>query len=112
MTDIEKGAFNNVKYIIEKAPMNNINKIEFDVGSIIYQNIQTLLNLIKTQQKALEQKDKEIRELKKYDIRNIELKEDKILRSPSFTQKELDLMNLGIALSSSFDKLFNDESEE
>ena len=70
------------------------------------------LNAIDTVIQALEQKDKEIQELKKYDIRNIKIDKDKIISSPSFTRKEVDLMNLGIALSLNADKLFNDESEE
>lgn len=72
----------------------------------------TRKEIIDTILKALEQKDKEIQELKKYDIRNIQIDKDKIISSPSFTRKEVDLMNLGIALSLNADKLFNDESEE
>ena len=72
----------------------------------------TRKEIIETILKALEQKDKEIQELKKYDIRNIKIDKDKIISSPSFTRKEVDLMNLGIALSLNADKLFNDESEE
>ena len=74
--------------------------------------LKKVLELIENQQIALEQKDKEIQELKKYDIRNIKMDKDKIISSPSFTRKEVDLMNLGIALSLNADKLFNDESEE
>lgn len=55
---------------------------------------------------------KENEELKKYDIRNIKIDKDKIIRSPNFTRKEVDLMNLGIALNLNADKLFNEESEE
>lgn len=62
--------------------------------------------------KALENLINRCKELEKYDIRNIKLEDDKILKSPSFTKKEIDLMNLGIALSSSFDKMFDDESED
>lgn len=72
----------------------------------------TRKEIIDTVIQALEQKDKEIQELKKYDIRNIKIDKDKIISSPSFTQKEVDLMNLGIALSLNADKLFNNESEE
>lgn len=70
------------------------------------------LEAIDTVVQALEQKDKEIQELKKYDIRNIKIDKDKIISSPSFTRKEVDLMNLGIALNLNADKLFNEESEE
>lgn len=77
-----------------------------------FRDCGVLNNSIETVLKALEEKDKEIETLKKYDIRNIKLEDNKIIKSPSFTRTELDLMNLGIALSSNFDKLFNDESEE
>ena len=60
----------------------------------------------------IEQLEEENKKLKKYDIRNIKIGDDKILKSPSFTKEEIDLMNLGIALSTSFDVLFNDEREE
>lgn len=49
---------------------------------------------------------------KKYDIRNIKIDENKKLKSPSFTKEQLDLMNFGITIYLSFDKLFNEESEE
>ena len=60
----------------------------------------------------IKQLEEENKKLKKYDIRNIKIGDDKILKSPSFTKEEIDLMNLGIALSTSFDVLFNDEREE
>ena len=98
----EKEAIQTFKHWIEyeKANKEKINKAD------------ELIEIQETVLKSLEQKDKEIQKLKKYDIRNIKIDKDKIISSPSFTRKEVDLMNLGIALSSNFDKLFNDESEE
>lgn len=63
MTDREIDAIDNVRYMIEKASLNNRTKIEFDIGSIMYQNIQTVLNLIQTQQEEIENKDKIIDEM-------------------------------------------------
>ena len=40
----------------------------------------------------------ELEELRKYDIRKIELKNGMIEKAPSFTKREIELMNLGIAL--------------
>lgn len=76
----------------------NYNKIDLeDVGAT---NI--VLNLITKLQKENE-------ELKKYDYRNIKLDEKDRLKSPSMPKEKLDLMNNGIAIYKSFDKIFNDE---
>ncbi len=78
---------------------------EYVIGDISFNAIKNILSDYK---RVL----KENEELKKYDIRNIKIDKDKIIRSPNFTRKEVDLMNLGIALNLNADKLFNEESEE
>ena len=83
----------------------SFDEFELEVEEKEYKAIENLL----TRYKQLEEENKK---LKKYDIRNIKIGDDKILKSPSFTKEEIDLMNLGIALSTSFDVLFNDEREE
>lgn len=55
--------------------------------------------------------EKENEELKQYDYRNIKLDEKDRLKSPSMPKEKLDLMNNGIAIYKSFDKLFNDEGD-
>lgn len=110
----EKESIERCKQIVKDN--NEIIKEARKNGDINTMNLTASLDndsiAIKTVIQALEQKDKEIQELKKYDIRNIKIDKDKIISSPSFTRKEVDLMNLGIALSLNADKLFNDESEE
>ena len=49
--------------------------------------------------------------LSEYKKRGQDYAKDKI-KSTSFTKEQLDLMNLGVAVYKSFDKLFNDGSEE
>lgn len=99
MTEKEEKAIDRLKRRVES-------DIKYDCHSIVdWQDLYLVLKL-------LEQKNKENEELKKYDIRNIKIDKDKIISSPSFTRKEVNLMNLGIALSLNADKLFNEEIEE
>lgn len=106
MTEKEKKEiFGNIEPNFNTNLANGTIKINLDYYNCLEEYIRRILD-------ELEQKDKEIQELKKYDIRNIKIDKDKIISSPSFTRKEVDLMNLGIALSLNADKLFNDESEE
>lgn len=56
--------------------------------------------------------EKENEELKKYDYRNIKLDEKDELKSPSIPKEKLDLMNTGIAIYKSIDKIFNDEESK
>ena len=99
---------------IERIILNDIdlsNKIKEWLFDILHnkQDFKTCVkNVINDYKKVL----KENEELKKYDIRNIKIDKDKIISSPSFTRKEVNLMNLGIALSLNADKLFNEEIEE
>ena len=71
---------------------------------LLYDSHKTVLNLITKLQKENE-------ELKKYDYRNIKIDEENKIKSPSFTQEQLDLMNLGIALYIGIPKILEDEDE-
>ena len=55
-------------------------------------------NFVTVRKENLENVLKELEELRKYDIRKIELKNGMIEKAPSFTKREIELMNLGIAL--------------
>lgn len=111
MTEKEEKAIKSCKLLLNGDISLHI--LDDDGGTAYAGEVNKLYNDdLDTVIQALEQKDKEIQELKKYDIRNIKIDKDKIISSPSFTRKEVDLMNLGIALSLNADKLFNDESEE
>ena len=46
----------------------------------------------------------ELEELRKYDIRKIEFKNGMIEKAPSFTKREIELMNLGISLNETTEK--------
>lgn len=73
------------------------------------------LDVVKEKVKANEEiakLQKENNRLKKYDYRNIKIDEQNKISSPSFTQEQLDLMNLGIALYVGIPKLLEDESED
>lgn len=54
--------------------------------------------------RAIENVLSELEELKKYDIRKIELKNGEIEKAPSFTKEQLKYMNLGIALYETIEK--------
>lgn len=99
---------------IERIILNDIdlsNKIKEWLFDILH-NKQDLKKCVKNVINDYKKVLKENEELKKYDIRNIKIDKDKIISSPSFTRKEVNLMNLGIALSLNADKLFNEEIEE
>lgn len=112
MTEKEEKAIEYVKEFIEELQCD-INMFGFEDDCEEEQNLLIeQRDNFSTILKALEQKDKEIEELKKYDYRNIKLDEKDEVKSPSFTKEQLNLMNLGIALYKSFDKLFNDKGDE
>lgn len=54
--------------------------------------------------KAIENILLELKELRKYDVRKIELKNGMIEKAPSFTKREIELMNLGISLNETTEK--------
>ena len=74
--------------------------------------IDLVMNAGKKSFKIITKLQKENNRLKKYDYRNIKIDEQNKISSPSFTQEQLDLMNLGIALYVGIPKLLEDESED
>lgn len=99
MTEEEKEAIETLEQIItegiyiDTTPENSLMN-----G---YDAIMIALNYIKKLEKKV----------KKYESLKFD-KKDKLLKSPSFTKEQLDLMNLGITLYISFDKLYKDEEGE
>lgn len=77
----------------------------------IYKNFKIQRNENSILELRLAALEREIEILKKYDYRNIKLDEKDRLKSPSMPKEKLDLMNNGIAIYKSFDKLFNDEED-
>ena len=78
---------------------------EKEHDEIYLKDIQAIENVLS----RLKQVEEENKTLKKYDYRNIKIDKEHKIKSLSFTKEQLDLMNFGIALYLSFDKLFNDE---
>lgn len=76
-----------------------------------YEGQEREVNAIKTVLNLITKLEKEIKELKKYDYRNIKIEEENKIKSPSFTKEQLDLMNLGIALYIGIPKILEDEDE-
>lgn len=107
MTEEERKAIEELEEFL-KRQFSDFSKLCCGHGTINLTqigSIDKILRLIKKQQK-------EIEDLHKYDSRKIKIDAKDEIKSPSFTKEQLDLMNLGVALSKSFGKLFNDESEE
>ena len=101
LSENEKEAIEQFKswreYIIKhKEETNQANDLEFYIRTVL-----TLITRL----------EKENEELKQYDYRNIKLDEKDVLKSPSMPKEKLDLMNNGIAIYKSFNKLFNDEED-
>lgn len=96
--------FYNLRSTIDESYMLFDEEINLKCGKEMIKQITILLNLITKLQKENE-------ELKQYDYRNIKLDEKDRLKSPSMPKEKLDLMNNGIAIYKSFDKLFNDEED-
>lgn len=75
------------------------NRIEFE-------NLkdESIIKIYNSQIQAIDNVLKELEELRKYDIRKIELKNGGIEKAPNFTKREIELMNLGIALNETTEK--------
>ena len=101
----------------EKKAIENLK--DFKSISILYGNTFTMfLDQLEKYQEAtdtilnlINKLQKENKELKKYDYRNIKIDEKDELQSPSIPKEHLDLMNLGIALYIGIPKLLEDEEE-
>ena len=96
--------FYNLRSTIDESYMLFDEGINVKCEKEMIKQITLVLNLITKLQKENE-------ELKQYDYRNIKLDEKDVLKSPSMPKEKLDLMNNGIAIYKSFDKLFNDEED-
>ena len=102
MSEEEKKAIEELKNLISKSKF--IADIEIN-KHIAFKDIEIILKLIEKQQK-------EIKELKKYDYRNIKINKNNELSSIHFTEEQLDLMNLGIALYVGIPKILADKEDE
>lgn len=98
MTEEEKQAKETLKQILRKSIYIDTNPSNSLMNG--YDAIMITLNYIE----KLEEK------IKKYE--SIKIDEKNKIQSPSFTKEQLDLMNLGIALYTNFDKLLKDDKGE
>ena len=96
---------NEAKNTIEYLKARLYGNIGCEFISFSQEDLRIFLNLI-------EKQEKEIEELKKYDYRKIKLDKKDRITSIHFTQKQLDLMNLGIALYVGIPKILKDENDE
>lgn len=98
MTVEEKEAKETLKQILDKSIYIDTNPSNSLMNG--HDAIMTILNYIEKLEKKIE----------KYE--SITINENNKIQSPSFTKEQLDLMNLGIALYTNFDKLLKDDKGE